>query len=89
MKSPIAEKADDGSLSILWADGRKSFIAAETLLKNCPCIRCQGKIQALSAEIFILKVMAAGRFGLRLVFSSGCQRGIYSWQQLAQFTPSL
>lgn len=74
--------------SIVWSDGKKSFYRFSDLQSFCPCIEClqkkgEEKGQALEAEGE--KLVSVGNYGIQVVFSHGCSKGIYPFSLLKRY----
>jgi DUF971 family protein len=72
---------------ILWSDGVISAYRLSDLQKKCPCSRCQEKkcnIQ-LNPDVRARKISSVGNYALRIDFTEGCSRGIYTFHFLRNF----
>lgn len=86
MREGRASITEKGELKIEWKL-KTIFFNSAILQQNCPCILCVDKLKENKEEnVKLIGVLPAGRFGLRLIFSSGCRRGIYSWDYLANLS---
>jgi ATP-binding protein involved in chromosome partitioning len=63
-------------IQIEWPDGRRRKIHASKLQGICPCAKCLEN-GVVEEGVQALQVIAAGRYGFRVRFSSGCSAGIY------------
>lgn len=72
---------DSEGIEIFPLEGEKIYFSVAQLQKKCPCTRCASKKEEIEGAS-LQKVVASGRFGLRFVFSKGCNRGIYPWELL-------
>jgi len=75
---------DSNCFIIEWTDGRQSQYCPGELQAHCPCARCrEGKIKSgghsLSDDaVQALEIECVGKYAIRIYFSSGCSKGIYS-----------
>ena len=69
---------------ILWTDETEQLFSLRHLQNNCPCIACQGKERNISSqeEVRAIKIESVGSYALRINFTSGCSRGIFTFQFL-------
>lgn len=97
MKNPpilikkIAQK-DNFTFSIEWSDGIVNDYRLSRLQERCPCAKCYdpqahkqlvGK-ENLDEQVKAVRVTNVGRYALRVQFSSGCSKGIYSYAMLRE-----
>jgi DUF971 family protein len=92
--TPIEIVADReaGSLTIRWADGAQTVIAAGELRWACPCAICRGewgrpgRLEGLAAlpedELRLSDVKVVGTYAISPVWASGHDSGIYSFEYL-------
>jgi len=79
---------------IEWSDGKIFQYRLSDLQNHCPCAGCTddvtGKAHAskktVDADVQAVRVVNAGRYGLRVQFTSGCSMGIYSFESLYNAT---
>lgn len=83
------KQKDRYTFSIEWTDGLKSDYRLSALQKHCPCIACRERRHFGEREIFFMsdQVMATslksvGRYALKIEFTSGCSKGIYTYSLL-------
>lgn len=75
-------KVDDRyHLSIEWLDGKKSLYQFADVQALCPCVECLGKKPSL-VKVEGEKVVSVGNYGIQILFSSGCSKGIYPFSLL-------
>lgn len=74
--------AGNYELVVKWSDGMTQHIAASTLQENCPCVCCTMHKESIDPRVKILSFNIKGRLGIQIRFSSGCQKGIYSFNQI-------
>ena len=73
-------------LQLDWPDQRQ-ILDAHLLRRHCRCTECRSRLLRGAqvepgADLRLLRVEAAGAYGLQLIFSDGHQRGIYPWAYL-------
>ncbi|ACZ41032.1 protein of unknown function DUF971 [Thermobaculum terrenum ATCC BAA-798] len=83
---------DGKSLEIEWTDGHVTTTDLRTLRWNCPCAICSGEmgskgllsqVKELPDDEYILEgVQPVGRYALQLVWKSGHDSGIYTYELL-------
>lgn len=74
--------AGNCEIVIKWKDGKSLAIAAPFMQERCPCIECSSTKLNKSPDVKILSFVIKGRLGLKVEFSSGCSKGIYSFYQI-------
>ncbi len=83
---------DSHRFTIEWADGRRYDYALADLQENCPCARCREESKNNSfaskspseREVFAIRIYNVGRYALRIEFTKGCSRGIYTFAFLKE-----
>jgi ATP-binding protein involved in chromosome partitioning len=70
---------------LLQNGDKKVLLSASEIQNNCPCARCEDRILDRS-DITILKFERVANFALKFKFSKGCDRGIYTWEQLFEIS---
>ena len=68
--------------SIEWLDGKKSLYVFNDVQRLCPCIECLEKKQVSHLEVEGLKIVPVGKYGIQVIFSKGCSKGIYPFSYL-------
>lgn len=92
LNSPLFIKkitqVDNKHFSILWNDGKKSVYHLADLQYHCPCTRCQSrediKVEKALSCLFIENV---GNYAIKVLFTSGCSKGIYTYAYLRKISP--
>lgn len=87
--SKIYQK-DAYAFTIEWSDGRINHYRLSDLQRHCPCAGCvdevTGKrlISKHEVDEFVqaARIINVGRYALRIEFTSGCSKGIYSFDEL-------
>lgn len=73
---------------IKWSDDTRQIIKASDLQARCPCVNCEMSKRSLELDIKIISIKIAGRLGLKITFSSGCQKGLFSFDLLRSWAKS-
>ena len=81
------EQKDNHAFSIEWNDGIIQSYPLDHLQKNCPCAACSSDGQAsnhhnVQRDVKASRILNAGRYALRIEFTSGCSLGIYDFDLL-------
>jgi DUF971 family protein len=90
---PLRAEVIGEEFAIAWSDGKESFIALETLRRNCPCAACGGEPDVMgnvlrphvsygehSFELRSFKLV--GGYALQPVWADGHDTGLYTFRQL-------
>jgi DUF971 family protein len=85
----ISQK-DNHTFSIEWSDGITQVFRLADLQRNCCCAGCvdettgERRVDPCSVkdDVRADKLVSIGRYALRVVFTSGCSSGIYSFDML-------
>lgn len=81
---------DAHTFGLKWVDGLISKYRLSILQQNCPCIRCKESrerpLDCLNhkCEVQAHRIYSSGSYALRIDFTSGCSRGIYSLSALRE-----
>lgn len=78
---------------IEWADGRIYDYKLDGLQKNCPCARCRDEkngrslvhSSSIDPEVQAVRIYNLGRYALRIEFTNGCSRGVYTFAMLREW----
>ena len=85
----------DIDMALRYGDGSELIIGYVHLRSNCPCANCgpkredEGRRKLFVEEISLLRnekpqVEPVGTYGLRFVWGSGCNMGIYGFELLRE-----
>ncbi len=93
----LALAEDNRALRIVWDDGQKSDLSAQTLRRRCPCATCIDEwthrqtldVASVPESIRVEALSAVGNYALGLQFSDGHRTGIYPWPLLREISESL
>jgi len=72
---------DPYTLRIVWKDGFQKKIGVADVQKLCPCAKCQ-TTKELKEDVAAVRVDSVGRYAIKIQFTSGCSRGLYSYELL-------
>ena len=77
-------QVDNYSFKITWTDEKEQIFPLSYLQRNCPCISCGEKERdpLCQEEVRATKVVSVGSYALRINFTSGCSRGIFTFHFL-------
>ncbi len=76
---------DNTTFTIEWLDGTITHHRLADLQKNCPCVRCQDEKREPNAEeVSARRIFSVGRYALKIEFTTGCSKGIYSFAMLKE-----
>lgn len=67
---------------ILWSDNSFEEFQLADLQRNCPCLSCQSTQKLVDPLVMAEEIKMVGKYGLKIVFTSGCNLGIFSFAQL-------
>lgn len=85
----IAQK-DQYTFTIEWTDGKLSVYRLSDLQRHCPCAKCGDEKADRSSvdleEVQAVSIESVGRYALRIHFTQGCSKGIYSFSFLRGLT---
>jgi ATP-binding protein involved in chromosome partitioning len=76
--------------TIEWTDGKISDYRLSDLQRQCPCAQCRDEMTGRSLvdpalideEIQAVQIESIGRYALRIDFTRGCSKGIYTFSLL-------
>jgi DUF971 family protein len=88
---------DNETFVIEWSDHLISDYRLSDLQQNCPCAQCYdpvtckriNKAPNLDKNVRGVRIVNVGRYALRILFNSGCSKGIYSFAMLRQLAMRL
>ncbi|MEI8124160.1 MAG: DUF971 domain-containing protein [Parachlamydiaceae bacterium] len=90
------KQKDNHVFTVDWSDNISKEYRLSSLQKNCPCAKCydptSGKQLTSGADLDVnvraAQIKSVGRYALKIQFSSGCSRGIYSYAMLRSLESS-
>lgn len=79
--------------TIEWTDGKIVDYRLSDLQRHCTCAKCRDETTgrflvdpaAIDEDVEAVQIESIGRYGLRVDFTSGCSKGIYSFGFLRHF----
>jgi len=79
--------------TIEWTDGKIIDYRLSDLQRHCTCAKCRDELTgrflvdpaAIDENVEAVQIESVGRYGLRIDFTSGCSKGIYSFMFLRKF----
>jgi ATP-binding protein involved in chromosome partitioning len=78
VEDPIQNiQKEDDYFTVVWSDGSTSSYLYKELQKYCPCASCQDKSSS-QRPVSAIEIIRVGHYALKVVFTSGCSKGIYS-----------
>ncbi|HEY2811501.1 MAG TPA: DUF971 domain-containing protein [Rhabdochlamydiaceae bacterium] len=83
---------DQYRFTIEWTDGRISHYKLSDVQRQCLCAQCRDEMTGRSLispalvdeEVGAVEIVNVGRYALKITFTNGCSRGIYSFALLRQ-----
>ncbi len=72
------QQIDESRFKIIWIDKKEGVFHLADLQRACPCSRCETKTRTVDPEISAIKIESVGSYALRIDFTSGCSKGIYT-----------
>jgi len=76
---------DKATFAIEWGDGRIYDYTLPALQKCCPCARCRETGPHIDPDVRAVRLFNFGRYAMRIEFTSGCSRGIYTYAFLKEW----
>ena len=67
---------------IRWSDSSCDEYLLSDLQKNCPCLSCQSAPKIVEPLVMAEEIKTIGKYGLKIIFTSGCNQGIFSFSDL-------
>lgn len=86
------QQKDNYTFAIEWNDGIIQNYRLSHLQRNCPCAKCYDAINGkrtvndedIKEDLKAESIASVGRYAVRIQFSSGCSKGIYSYSFLRE-----
>ncbi|MDP1835593.1 MAG: P-loop NTPase [Chlamydiales bacterium] len=76
-------------IEMSWSDGNVQTYRLSDLQQRCPCAGCvEAGHPPTDPEVGCTQVTSVGRYALRIQFTSGCSKGIYTFDMLYDFAES-
>lgn len=80
---------DKSHFEIVWTDDCAHIYPLTALQSQCPCSLCLEKQPEVLENVSAEKVVSVGSYALRVEFTSGCSRGIYTYPFLRSLGEAL
>lgn len=77
---------DEYRFTIEWSDGKISDYRLSDLQRHCTCVRCGARERGSDERVQAVRIVSVGRYALRVEFTSGCSKGIYSFELLRRLS---
>lgn len=74
----------DSCLDIAWEDGLRQKIPLVQLQQNCLCHECRNRDTPYAEQVGAREVISVGNYAIRIVFTSGCCKGIYPYHLIRE-----
>lgn len=79
---------DRCTFTIEWQDGLISNYNLQKLQKQCPCAGCAEKEISIDPDVSATSLQRVGNYALQIAFTTGCSKGIYSFEFLRKLGSS-
>jgi DUF971 family protein len=80
------KQKDAYAFTIEWSDGKIASYRLRELQCRCTCARCREHQHAVDEQVKAVRIVSVGRYALRVDFTSGCSKGIYSFAFLRRLS---
>lgn len=75
----------NSSFQIVWSDEKISEFYLSDLQMRCPCARCQERtLKEKNEKVKAKRIYSLGNYALKIEFTSGCSRGVFTFNLLRQ-----
>ncbi|SCA58927.1 Uncharacterized protein AB751O23_BH_00010 [Chlamydiales bacterium SCGC AB-751-O23] len=74
---------------ITWEDGKQQLFRFSEVQEKCTCSYCKENTVEVDSSVGALSIKKLGNYAIQLAFTSGCDKGIYSFDQLRQLGRNL
>lgn len=74
----------DFCLEVIWEDGLHQKIPLMQLQQHCLCQECENKDTLGAEQVGAKEIRAVGNYAIRIVFTSGCCKGIYPYHLIRE-----
>lgn len=79
MQPQKLEQTGKQTFIIIWKDGMVMEYDLPTIQNICPCARCRQERKRARKDVLVRSIETIGRYGLRFTFTTGCDRGVYTY----------
>ncbi len=84
------KQKDNYVFTITWNDGEVIDYKLSELQKRCPCANCTDELtgkrvvdpNTIDEHVKAKRIVSVGRYAIRIDFTSGCSKGIFSCDDL-------
>jgi DUF971 family protein len=73
------KKIDHHYFEVEWLK-KRSLHRFSDLQERCPCVICAEKDRPSDPNVSAINIQIVGNYAVKFQFTSGCSRGIYTWQ---------
>ena len=73
------QQVDKSRFKIIWTDGKEGVFHLAELQRLCPCSSCEKQKGIVEQEMSAKKIVSVGNYALRIDFTAGCSKGIYTY----------
>lgn len=77
------KKVDHHTFFVEWSKKRSVHRFSE-VQERCPCARCSENDRPSDPNVSAVDIQVVGNYAVKFQFTSGCSRGIYSWQNFQE-----
>jgi DUF971 family protein len=80
------KQIDNQTFTIIWTDEKMSLFKLSFLQGKCPCSFCLKGCNNVEEEVKAFRIKSVGSFALRIDFTSGCSKGIFTFPFLRELS---
>lgn len=80
------KQVNNQNFNIVWTDEKISSFKLSFLQKKCPCSFCLKGCSQVEEEVKAFRITSVGCFALRIDFTSGCSKGIFTFPFLRKLS---
>ncbi len=73
------KKIDHHHFEVEWLEKRSVHRFSE-MQERCPCAQCLDKDRPSDLNVSAINIQVVGNYAIKFHFTSGCSRGMYTWQ---------
>jgi len=78
------KKIDHQTFAVEWSK-KRSVHKFSKVQESCPCVLCAEKDRPSDPNVSAMSIELVGNYAVKFEFTSGCSRGIYTWQNFQEF----
>lgn len=84
------KRVDDFHFDVIWSSKDSMRYKLSTLQKNCPCSKCQTSSEVkISESVMAKNIETVGNYAIKVHFTSGCSRGVFTLKLLKELGTKL